>query len=454
MRKNFAKGTYYGIVGEVRLFCSFFDCFTLRKASTFTIMRNKSQDILIKDFQYYLPHERIAEFPLPQRDQSRLLVYKSGKIEDDHFYQLPNHLHTGSCLILNNTRVIEARLHFQKPTGGVIEIFCLEPAGENDIAKAIMQTGLVRWNCLIGGASKWKPGQILQKEIHDQNRHAVLSARYIEKLADSFIIEFCWEPGDWSFGEVLHAAGAIPLPPYIKRKPQEEDASRYQTVFATHEGSVAAPTASLHFTETTFKNLAEKGIQPHYVTLHVGAGTFKPVKSETIAEHQMHAEHFHVSLATLQALMEAREIIAAGTTSLRTLESLYWIGVKLIAQPTLMAEELSLEQWEAYELPDNNLSYRESLQAIIHYLHIQHLTEVYCRTSLIIVPGYQFRTASAIITNFHLPQSTLLLLIAAFIGDDWKTVYQHALDNGYRFLSYGDSSLLWRKQTGEPNYGE
>lgn len=405
-------------------------------------MRILSNDIYIKDYTYSLPLERIAAFPLSKRDQSKLLVYKSGKISDDVFQDLPRHLHPGSTLVLNNTRVIEARILFQKPTGGIIEIFCLEPAEENIIENAISHSGPVRWNCLIGGASKWKPGQALQKELLINDRQVLFSAHYIAKLSDSFVIEFSWEPHGISFGEILHAAGAIPLPPYIKREVVADDSNRYQTIFARHQGSVAAPTAALHFTDAVFEQLAGCNIYPSYVTLHVGAGTFKPVKTETIAEHAMHAEHFHVSRKTLEELVTSREIVAVGTTSLRTLESLYWIGIKLMKKQQPEAEELILEQWEAYELAEETISYTESIQSIINFMKQKETEEVFCRTSLIIVPGYRFRSASALITNFHQPQSTLLLLVAAFIGDDWKKVYQHALDNDYRFLSYGDSSLL------------
>jgi S-adenosylmethionine:tRNA ribosyltransferase-isomerase len=355
---------------------------------------------------------------------------------------MPKYLESGTTFILNNTRVIEARILFQKPTGGVIEIFCLEPTDEYNIENAISHSGPVRWNCLIGGASKWKPGQVLQKELLINGRQAMLSAHYIEKLSDSFVIEFSWQSPDVSFGEVVHAAGAIPLPPYIKREAIADDANRYQTIFARHQGSVAAPTAALHFTDTVFKKLAQKDIHPSYITLHVGAGTFKPVKTETIAEHAMHAEHFHVSLKTLEKLAGSRTIVAVGTTSLRTLESLYWIGIKIIRHQFSEIDELVLEQWEAYELKDENISYSESMRAIIGFMEQQNMEEVFCRTSLIIVPGYTFRSAKALLTNFHQPQSTLLLLVAAFIGDDWEKVYQHALDNDYRFLSYGDSSLL------------
>ncbi len=398
------------------------------------------QNILIEDYDYALPNERIAYFPLAERDASKLLVYKSGKIEDDTFYHLPHHLPPGATLIANNTRVIEARLHFIKESGGVIEIFCLEPYSPAAIVEAMESSGPVQWRCLIGGASKWKPGLVLQKEVLVEAEVVKLDARYITKEEDSFIIEFNWSGGH-PFAEVLHVAGAMPLPPYIKRKAEGTDAARYQTVFAEHNGSVAAPTAALHFTERVFKGLEEKGITRSFITLHVGAGTFKPVKTATIAEHSMHAESFVVTADTLQKLLKAETLVAVGTTSLRTLESLNWLGVKLLQNPALT--DFTLEQWEAYDLAQQTFTYKESIQALVNYLQQKGETELWCRTALLIMPGYRFQAVKALITNFHQPRSTLLLLVAAFIGNDWKKVYDHAMKNGYRFLSYGDSSLLY-----------
>ncbi len=405
-------------------------------------MKTEAQNIFIKDYDYNLPPEKIAEFPLKKRDQSKLLIYKNGTITDDQFFNLQNRLPEKSTLILNNTRVIEARILFQKPTGGVIEIFCLEPF-QQSIERALSSTKKVQWWCLIGGASKWKAGQVLQKKILIAGEAILLNAKYISKQTDSFIIEFFWQ-SHHSFAEVLHAAGAIPLPPYIKRNATEEDKERYQTIFSKQEGSVAAPTAALHFTETVFQNLSEKNIDAAYITLHVGAGTFKPVKTETVAEHEMHKEPFAVSVEVLKKLISSKKIIAVGTTSLRTLETVYWLGVKL--KNDLIKEEWTLQQWEAYELEKNypNISVEESVTALIDWLKENHQTELHCQTGLIIVPGYNFRIPDAILTNFHQPQSTLLLLVSAFIGEDWRKVYQHALENDYRFLSYGDSSLLWK----------
>lgn len=403
-------------------------------------MKTKPSNILIKEFDYELPHGRIAEYPLKERDASRLLVY-DGALMSDSFRNLAQYLPQNATLVLNNTKVIEARLFFKKDTGAVIEIFCLEPYKPADIATAMTHSRQVQWYCLIGGASKWKKGQILHKEVVIEGETITLTATYISKEEDNFIIEFDWN-SEHPFAEVLHHSGAIPLPPYIKRKAESEDAARYQTIFAKDEGSVAAPTAALHFTEGVFAAMTEKIIYPHYITLHVGAGTFKPVKSETIADHQMHAESFSITADTLNALVNAETIIAVGTTSLRTLESLHWLGVKLMKTGS---EDFTLSQWEAYDLQHYQLTYKESLLALLNYLQNLRKEQLICRTSLLIVPGYEFQSAKALVTNFHQPRSTLLLLVAAFIGEDWKKVYEYALKNDYRFLSYGDSSLLWRR---------
>jgi S-adenosylmethionine:tRNA ribosyltransferase-isomerase len=405
----------------------------------------KLSEIFIQEFNYDLPNEKIAVHPLPQRDSSKLLIYEDGKITLSIFKSLIDYLPPNSSLILNNTRVIEARIFFKKNTGGIIEIFCLEPENLH-IEEALRTHKKVQWNCLIGGASKWRRGEVLEKLIDMGGVQILLNARYINKNEDSFIIEFSWHPSSYQFAEILHAVGLIPLPPYIKRKVEDSDAERYQTIFAKKQGSVASPTAALHFTESVFKNLKEKGISQSYLTLHVGAGTFKPVKAQTIADHVMHPEQFEVSLDTLKILAQTKEIIAVGTTSLRTLESLYWIGVKIINGLINEAAYLRLDQWEAYELENKNISYRESINAVLTFVHAKKIPVLLCHTSLIIVPGYKFYSAKALITNFHQPKSTLLLLVAAFIGDDWKKVYEYALENQYRFLSYGDSSLLWRKE--------
>lgn len=395
--------------------------------------------IEIKEYDYNLPVQQIAEFPISERDTSRLLVYQNGDIKEDIFKALPNHLPQAAALIVNDTRVIEARILFQKSSGGTIEIFCLEPVDEN-IQDAMLQTNKAKWRCFIGGASKWKSGELLQKELIIKGEQIDFIARYIKKEVDSFIVEFSWSNAGYSFAKVLHAAGSVPLPPYIKRKAIELDGERYQTIFAQHQGSVAAPTAALHFTETVFENVKAKNIEVSYITLHVGAGTFKPVKSETIDGHQMHAEQFHVSLQTLQQLSKNENIIAVGTTSLRTLESLYWMGIKL---KNNAPDPFTLLQWEAYKT-EAFISYKESISYLINYLKDRLLNALFCQTSLLIIPGYQFKSARGLVTNFHQPKSTLLLLVSAFIGEDWKKVYSYALSNNFRFLSYGDSSLLWR----------
>jgi S-adenosylmethionine:tRNA ribosyltransferase-isomerase len=400
-----------------------------------------AQKILLKDFTYFLPSDRIAYHPLPERQASKLLVYKSGRIEDDGFFNLPDRLPAEALLIFNNTKVIEARIIFQKESGGFIEIFCLEPFKQS-MEVALQQTKEAQWKCLVGGASKWKPGQILKKKMPIDGKEAELRASYQKKLDDGFLIHFEWNPVEIHFVEVLHGAGAIPLPPYIKRGADKLDAERYQTIFGSHDGSVAAPTAALHFTETIFTQLEQRRIDRALITLNVGAGTFNPVKTETIADHPMHGEDFTITIEVLKKIIAGKKIIAVGTTSLRTIESTYWLGVKLLEG--LVEDNWDLEQWDAYRL-DSSSSYQESLSAIVSWMEEHAIIELHCRTSLLIVPGYSFKIPCGLITNFHQPQSTLLLLVAAFIGDDWKKVYEYAMENEYRFLSYGDSSLLWRR---------
>ncbi|HEU5166716.1 MAG TPA: S-adenosylmethionine:tRNA ribosyltransferase-isomerase [Chitinophagaceae bacterium] len=399
----------------------------------------------IKDFTYLLPEERIAKYPLTERDASKLLIYKEGNVIEDIYRNIADQIPSNSLLIFNDTKVVEARILFQKSTGGVIEIFCLEPQEQYpDITIAMMQHEKVQWHCLIGGASKWKPGQILEKKIIYNSKELVLNARYVEKEVDSFIVELSWNDSLLSFAEVLHLFGAIPLPPYIKREAESSDAERYQTVYANYEGSVAAPTAGLHFTETVFKKLKEKNIDKDFVTLHVGAGTFKPVKTEVMKDHEMHAEYFTVSKSTIQNLLDHldKNIIAVGTTSLRTLESLYWLGAK---QSTVNSQlSMEITQWEVYDHKEKMISTKEALENLIKWMTEKGLTTLTAKTQIIIAPGYPFKIVNGLITNFHQPQSTLLLLVAAFIGNDWRKVYDYALANNFRFLSYGDGSLLWR----------
>ena len=405
----------------------------------------------IKDFIYDLPEDRIAKYPLAERDASKLLIYKNGKITEDIYRNLDQHLPAGSLLVFNDTRVIEARLLFKKPTGGVIEIFCLEPhARYVDITTAMMQQGTVLWQCLIGGASKWKHGQVLEKHLRNNSTEITLRARYIEKQQDSFMIELSWEPGSLIFAEILHHAGVIPLPPYVKREPERSDAERYQTIFAHYEGSVAAPTAGLHFTENILENLKRKNIQTEFVTLHVGAGTFKPVKSKTMEGHEMHSEFISVSEETIENILKNLEhnIIPVGTTSLRTIESLYWLGLK-VNMAGRAGTDLHLSQWEPYDLAKNEpdrIEPREALQSLLAFMKKKEIKKLITRTQILIAPGYTPKIAKVLVTNFHQPQSTLLLLVAAFIGKDWKKVYDHALKNNFRFLSYGDGCLLWAKR--------
>lgn len=397
-------------------------------------------EVLMNSYNYSLPVPSIAEYPLEKRDESKLLIYKEGRITDDVFNNISSFLPDKSTLVLNNSRVVEARILFTKATGGVIEIFCLEPHDPSIMEAALNSTKQVKWKCIIGGASKWKRKQVLKKKLFIEQQ-IELTARFLEKLEDEFIIEFAWESEN-TFAELLHTAGVMPLPPYIKRKVEELDKERYQTIFAEQKGSVAAPTAALHFTPDVFQRLASKQINCCYTTLHVSAGTFKPVKADTIADHIMHAESFTVSAKTLNVLINSTQLIAVGTTSLRTLESLYWLGLKLRKESSV--KTYSLSQWEAYETQDGGISYKDSLEILLQYLQKNNEEKLVCRTSILIAPGYTFRSAVGLITNFHQPRSTLLLLIAAFVGEDWRKIYDHALENNYRFLSYGDSSLLWR----------
>jgi S-adenosylmethionine:tRNA ribosyltransferase-isomerase len=399
----------------------------------------------IKDFTYLLPEERIVKYPSAERDASKLLIYKEGNIAEDLYKNIDVHIPKDSLLVFNDTKVVEARLLFQKSTGGVIEIFCLEPHEQYpDITTAMMQHEKVQWHCLIGGASKWKHGQILEKKAIYNSNELILNVRYIKKTGDSFIVELYWNDLSISFAEVLHLFGAIPLPPYIKREVEASDTERYQTVYAHYEGSVAAPTAGLHFTDAIFKKLKEKNIDKDFITLHVGAGTFKPVKSEVMKEHEMHAEHFTVSKTIIQNLIDHldKNIIAVGTTSLRTLESLYWLGAKLSTVDSLQSMEIT--QWEVYDYKEKNIPPKEALENLISWMAEKGLNTLTAKTQIIIAPGYQFQIVNGLITNFHQPQSTLLLLISAFIGNNWRKVYDYALEKNFRFLSYGDGSLLWR----------
>lgn len=403
------------------------------------------KNLRIEDFTYELPEERIAKYPLAQRDASKLLVYKDHQIAEDTYAQVHHHLPEGSFLVFNKTKVVYARLLFQKETGGTIEVFCLEPHEQYaDIQTAMLQQGKVWWKCMIGGASKWKTGVTLRQKFPELE----LTAAVVERSAGTFTIEIGWDNPQLSFAEVLHIAGKIPLPPYLRREADESDKDRYQTIYATEEGSVAAPTAGLHFTDGVMQQLKQKGINTGFVTLHVGAGTFKPVKSEVMAEHEMHAEWIDISLEFLKELQSqlAGSIVAVGTTSLRTLESIYWIGRSLARNQLPDFSKIAVGQWDPYETKEgDNISTAEALQALIDWLQSNNQPRLVTRTQIMIAPGYRFRLASGLITNFHQPQSTLLLLVAALIGNDWRKVYDHALSHGFRFLSFGDGSLLWAK---------
>jgi S-adenosylmethionine:tRNA ribosyltransferase-isomerase len=400
------------------------------------------KEISILDYTYELPDERIAKYPLQERDQSKLLIYENGNISESIYLELDKHLPAESFLVFNQTKVVEARLLFQKPTGGVIEIFCLEPHEQYpDITTAMMQKQKVWWKCLIGGASKWKHGMVLLKQVDDM----IIEASIIDRASETFIVELSWN-NDLSFADVLHKAGAIPLPPYLHRNAEENDKERYQTIYAEKDGSVAAPTAGLHFTERMFTEFKKKNITFSFVTLHVGAGTFKPVKAEKMEDHEMHAEFFDVELSFIEQLVTNinKPVVAVGTTSLRTLESLYWIGVKIQnANFKMQKEEICVRQWDSYEIKVN-LSAGEALQSLADWMRQQNMQRLITKTQIIIAPGYELKIAKGLITNFHQPQSTLLLLVAAIVGSDWKKIYEYALKNNFRFLSYGDGSLLWK----------
>lgn len=406
------------------------------------------KDLSISDFTYNLPAEKIAKYPLEERDNSKLLVFKKGEITGTIYRNLDEFLPGDALLIFNNTKVVEARLIFEKPTGGVIEVFCLEPDNQyTDISVAMIKKEKVRWKCLIGGASKWKHGTSLKKTVRTNEGDFSLEATIVKRLPDCFIIELNWQPAKLSFAEMLHFAGLIPLPPYLQRNAEENDKNRYQTIYARHNGSVAAPTAGLHFTETVFNKLAAKNIHREFVTLHVGAGTFKPVKSEKMAEHEMHAEFIEVSADTVQNIIYYldKTIVAVGTTSLRTIESLYWMGVKLMKQPDAAINEISIDQWDPYEIDYEGISAKEALESLHTWMIKNQLTRLLAKTQILIAPGYNLKVAKGIITNFHQPKSTLLLLIAAVAGDKWRNIYNYALDNDFRFLSYGDGCLLWEQ---------
>ena len=404
-------------------------------------MVTKTQQISIEDYNYSLPDERIAKFPLPKRDESKLLLYRDGKVSESVFKHITDYLPEGSLMVFNNTRVIQARLLFQRATGAQIEVFCLDPAAPHDYELIFQQTEACNWICLIGNAKKWKE-PVLSREITVAGQTVRLSAEKVQSYGETHQIRFSWD-GGFSFAEVLDAAGELPIPPYLHRKTEDSDLKTYQTVYSKIKGSVAAPTAGLHFTPEVLADLDAKGFGREELTLHVGAGTFKPVKSETIEGHEMHTEYISVRRSTIERVMQNfGKIIAVGTTSVRTLESLYYIGVTLATHPDATSEELVVRQWMPYEDANNRLTPTEALQNILDYLDKHQLNTLITATQIIIAPGYEFKVVKGIVTNFHQPKSTLLLLISAFVKGDWKNIYDYALGHDFRFLSYGDSSLL------------
>jgi S-adenosylmethionine:tRNA ribosyltransferase-isomerase len=396
-------------------------------------------ELFMSAFGYELPEEKIARFPLEQRDASKLLVWQSGKIREGQYSGIGNFLPSPCLLVFNDSRVVEARILFQKPTGGQIEIFCLEPQSGLSVSDGMKEIKSVLWICLIGGASKWKRHQVLVKEF-GQIR---LEARFVEKRRDDFVIEFSWTPQELSFASILHELGSIPLPPYLKRSADISDAERYQTVYAKESGSVAAPTAGLHFNKQLIQSLEEKGIEPLYLTLHVGAGTFMPVKTDKLSEHRMHEEFIEVHAADIEKLISKlhEPVIAVGTTSLRTLETLYWLGLKISKHKNISSGELFLDQEYPYQ-ETGEISKADALLFLLDWLKSEPGEKLLTKTQLFIVPGYTFKMVQGLITNFHQPHSTLLLLVAAFIGPSWKSAYTFALDHDYRFLSYGDGCLF------------
>ena len=397
------------------------------------------QEIAIAEYDYPLPDERIAKYPLAERDTSKLLLYKGGDIREEKFANLPSFIPQGALMVFNNTRVIQARLRFRKETGAQIEVFCLEPEQPADYQLMFQETKECIWQCLVGNSSRWKSG-VLSQVIEIDGVQVTLSVERVSSAAVN-LVRFFWD-GGFTFAQLLEAAGELPIPPYLNRKTEENDKNTYQTVYSKVKGSVAAPTAGLHFTPAVLAALDAAGVQRGEVTLHVGAGTFKPVKSELIADHEMHEEYIEVQRGLLERIIAAGgAAVAVGTTSVRTLESLYFLGEKVSENPTIEESELCVGQWEPYNR-EHSLSTVEALTALLQWLDAKGLDRVHSHTRIMIAPGYKFRIVKAIVTNFHQPKSTLLLLVSAFIGGNWRRVYDYALENGFRFLSYGDSSLL------------
>ena len=417
-----------------------------------------TKNIHISDFDYNLPDERIAKFPLKERDHSKLLIYNHGQVSEDIFYNITKHLPKGALMVFNNTRVIQARIHFRKSTGALIEVFLMEPADPTDYELMFQTTGHCAWLCMVGNLKKWKDGPLERDfEIHGQKLTLTVTmdrSRTTEKSGGTnYWVNFDWDNPSVSFAEILDAVGELPIPPYLNRKTEDSDKTTYQTVYSKIKGSVAAPTAGLHFTEKVLHDIDDYGIQCDELTLHVGAGTFKPVKSEEISGHNMHTEYIVVHRHTFERLLAHDcKAIAVGTTSVRTLESLYYMGVKLVTNPDATEEELHVNQWEPYDLPHNDeglvivdgkpVSVRQSIQNILDYLDRDNLEALHSSTQIIIAPGYTYKIVKILVTNFHQPQSTLLLLVSAFVHGDWRRIYDYALGHGCRFLSYGDCNLI------------
>lgn len=400
----------------------------------------ETRHIRISDYNYSLPDERIAKYPLSQRDHSKLLLYRHGEVTEDVFCHLPQYLPQGALMVFNNTKVIQARIHFRKETGALIEVFLLEPAAPRDYEQMFQSRGECSWLCMVGNLKKWKEGT-LQRRFPVKGEEITLCATR-EHCQQGEKVTLTWQPAHLSFAEILDAVGELPIPPYLNRESQESDKTTYQTVYSKIKGSVAAPTAGLHFTEEVLARLDEQGIDREEVTLHVGAGTFKPVKSEEIQGHEMHTEYICVQRQTLEKLLNHDcQAVAVGTTSVRTLESLYYLGLKLRENPDLSEEELHVGQWEPYETV-STLTPHEAVHAILDYLDRHDLPSLHASTQIMIAPGYHYHIVKMLVTNFHQPQSTLLLLVSAFVKGDWHRIYDYALAHDFRFLSYGDSSLL------------
>lgn len=402
-----------------------------------------TKHIQIKDFNYNLPDERIAKFPLAKRDNSKLLLYRYGEVTEDVFHNIAQYLPKGALMVFNNTKVIQARLHFRKETGALIEVFLLEPYMPADYEQMFQTTGHCSWLCMIGNLKKWKEGS-LKRTFDVKGKEVTLVAERKEDVHKSYRVDFSWDASDVSWAELLDAVGELPIPPYLNRETQESDKTTYQTVYSKIKGSVAAPTAGLHFTPEVLADIDRHGIDREELTLHVGAGTFKPVKSEEIQDHEMHTEYICVHRQTLEKLIRHEaKAIAVGTTSVRTLESLYYIGVKLEKTLDLSEEELHVCQWEPYEnAVVKPITTIKAIENILAYLDKHGLSALHASTQIIIAPGYEYNIVKMLVTNFHQPQSTLLLLVSAFVHGDWRKIYDYALAHDFRFLSYGDSSLL------------